>query len=379
MANTFTAGTPWDPYFYANEAISLLYKALGMARSVYRAYDKDPAQKGSTIRIRKPQAIPTQSMPISTETALAPSHVDVVVNEWHGTEFALVDDELTFSEDMIINDHIAPAAYAIADKIDQTLTALIEHFPWYVADTSAVADIVDLRKILNANKALKGDRFYAIDETVEAAYLKLAVFHQASTATDGERAQREGDLARKFGFDIFSNQNLPTHTKGALVPGTALQLNAEVVAGAKAAVFKDSGGSLTGTVKIGDTFVIAGDTQRYVITADATASGNLITVAFEPGAATTYAASAVVTPRQETKVLNFAAHRNAVALAMAPLSTLGQKLAGANMATVNDPVTGLSLRSTLWYDEAAASVFVRLDALWGVKILDYNLGERLER
>jgi len=43
---------------------------------------------------------------------------------------------------------------------------------------------------------------------------------------------------------------------------------------------------------------------------------------------------------------------------------------------VSDPVTNLSLRSRMWYDGEHSTVKVSLDALWGVKILNPNLGVR---
>jgi hypothetical protein len=68
-------------------------------------------------------------------------------------------------------------------------------------------------------------------------------------------------------------------------------------------------------------------------------------------------------------------HSNAFMLGMAPLSTQGNGL-GARMAIASDPITGLALRSTMWYDAANAKVKCRLDALYGVKTLDCNLAVR---
>ena len=61
---------------------------------------------------------------------------------------------------------------------------------------------------------------------------------------------------------------------------------------------------------------------------------------------------------------------------MAPLTEMGNGL-GARIATVTDPVSGLSLRSRLFYDGDTSKVFVSIDALWGIKTLDPNLACRL--
>ncbi|OPZ31640.1 MAG: P22 coat protein - gene protein 5 [Synergistetes bacterium ADurb.BinA166] len=76
-----------------------------------------------------------------------------------------------------------------------------------------------------------------------------------------------------------------------------------------------------------------------------------------------------------TKNQCLAFHRHAFALAMAPLSDMGGRL-GAQIATVADPVTNLSIRSRLWYEGDTSTVKVALDALWGVQVLNPNLAVR---
>jgi len=68
-------------------------------------------------------------------------------------------------------------------------------------------------------------------------------------------------------------------------------------------------------------------------------------------------------------------HRNAFALATAPLSTMGNEL-GAKIATVYNEKNGLSLRSRIYYVGNSSEVHVALDILYGVKTLDPNLACR---
>jgi hypothetical protein len=76
-----------------------------------------------------------------------------------------------------------------------------------------------------------------------------------------------------------------------------------------------------------------------------------------------------------TKYDNVAFHRAAFALAMAPLPEIARRM-GAQVSSVLDPTTGLSLRATMWYEGLDAKVYVRLDALWGVKLLDQDMAVR---
>ena len=61
---------------------------------------------------------------------------------------------------------------------------------------------------------------------------------------------------------------------------------------------------------------------------------------------------------------------------MAPLPELPDEL-GAKVATVSDPVTGLSVRSRIYYVGDSSEVHVALDVLYGVKTLDNNMAVRL--
>src|SRR5437763_1903914 len=119
----------YDPLFYAQEAIIQLHKALGMAQRVHRGYDKSPQQKGSTIEISRPSTFTAQDAP-SADQAISASSVAIVLDHWKEVKFSLTDKELTFTTEKIISDHIQPAAYALADDIDQKLVALYKFVPW---------------------------------------------------------------------------------------------------------------------------------------------------------------------------------------------------------------------------------------------------------
>ena len=70
-------------------------------------------------------------------------------------------------------------------------------------------------------------------------------------------------------------------------------------------------------------------------------------------------------------------HENAFGLVVVPLPEIGDG-AGANMSTVTDDQTGLSIRSRMAYDDDNAKVKVTLDILYGVKTLEPNLAVRIQ-
>ena len=69
---------------------------------------------------------------------------------------------------------------------------------------------------------------------------------------------------------------------------------------------------------------------------------------------------------------NIMFHRNAFAIALAPLPEIGNE-AGARMSTIVDPRTKLSMRARVAYDDTNAKVLVTLDVLFGVKTIEPNL------
>lgn len=372
----------YDPIFYAQEALIALNKALGMAGRVHRGYDPNPQQKGSVINITRPSVFEATNVNTSTggtTQELTPENVSITLDTWKEVKFGLTDKELTFTKEKIITDHITPAAYALADAIDLSLVGLYKKIPWKesISSTPVVTDITGVRKALFNNKVPMNDLHFMVDGSVEAGLLALTAFATADgSGQAGIDTQLRGSLGTRYGFEFFANQNTPAHTSGTMAD-TAGALNADAEKGATSIVIK----SLTDnqTLKTGDIIQITGDAQQYVVTADYTIS-SATTVAIYPALAKKNLADAVVTVilpsgTGASKNQCLAFHRHAFALAMAPLSDMGGRL-GAQIATVADPVTNLSIRSRLWYEGNTSTVKVALDALWGVQVLNPNLAVR---
>lgn len=373
-------GVAYDPYFYANEAILQLEKVLGMAARVHRGYEKSPQEKGSVIQIRKPSTFQAQNAP-STAQDINPGKTNIKLDHWKEVKFAITDRELTLSHEALIDEQIRPAAYALADDIDQKLNALYADIPWHYdySGTPLVRDITQSRKVLFDNKVPldnPGMLHFELNGEVEADFLELSAFTQDQGSGDvGTAAQLRGQIGRRYGFNFFANQNAPSHTKGTLTTSGTVAIDGAVAKGATTLTI-DASTSMSGTLNKGDTFVIAGSTQRYAVTSDATASGNQITVNFTPEAPAAISDNAVVTIDTTTHEVNLGFHGHAFALGMAPLTDMANDL-GARVATVTDPVTGLSLRSRIYYVGNSSEVHVALDVLYGLTTLDPNKAVRL--
>lgn len=358
---------------YANEAFKALKNNLPFLDTVYRDYENDARKKGETITVDVPSSFVAGTVVDGNDdNALETATISVPLNNWEGVKASMTDKDLLEVNDNFIQNHLAPAADAVALSIAQDVTALGLEVPWYNAATSNIVDDItqaeaDLfgRKVGPMNKSL------LLNGTKYRDLLRDSAFNTVNQSGTDE-ALRKARIREAFDFDIMRSQTITDHTAGALTIGTQLQLNAAVAEGATTMVFKDSGGSLSGTVKKGDTFVIAGNTQRYAVAADATAASNLITVTVVEGAAQAYSTSDNVTIRQESKALNLAYHKTAFALVMRPLPEV------PNSTVITDPNSGLSMRLQMWYDNDNVKHWFRVDALWGVKLLSGDRAQRIE-
>jgi len=379
MANTLGV---YNPIFYAQEALIQLEKALGMASRVYLGYDEERRsfRRGETINIRKPSTFTAQDAP-STAQDLDTETVALTLSYWREVKFKLTDKELTFTGERIINDHIRPAAYALADDIDLKLNLEYKNIPWFhdVGATPGVSDITSTKQVLFDNNVpmAPGMIHFEIDGTLQNSFEQLAAFSQWQGAgPDGVSTQRTGSLGTKFGAEIFANQNVQDHTSGVCADSTgAIDFLAGYSKGAT--TIHVDGMTQNGTWTTGDSFVIAGNTQRYVVTADVVFVGveGEADIDIFPALVQDHSDNDVVTGSVDNHTANLMFHRNTFALAMAPLSEMGNEL-GANIASVQDPVTGLALRSRLYYVGNSSEVHVALDVLYGVKTLDPNLACR---
>ena len=368
----------YDPIFYAQEGMAILKKALGMAGRVYRGYDRDPQTKGSTIQIRAPQSFVAQDAP-GTDMDLQPSYIQMVLNKWKEVKIPLSDKDITLSDERLISDHIGPMAYALADAVDIELAKLCDGIPWYVDASSPVvqSDISAVYQRLFDNKVpmTEGLLHFMVGGTIQKELQDLQMFHSAQVAgAAGAETLMRGGLGTRFGFEFFGNQNVQTHTKGTC-DDTALQIDgAGAVAGLSVIPSIEAvDAGVAGTLVAGDSFVIAGSTQRYVVTATATAAANkFANVAIAPPLVKAYADHDAITVSLQTGTRSVAFHRNAFALATAPLTEMGNGL-GARISTIVDEDTNLALRSRVWYNGDTSSVKAGLDILYGVKTLRTDL------
>lgn len=377
MANNIT---PYDNYWYANQALARLEKNLMLTKTIYREYDTEPSKAGKITKIRKPGGFSAYQYPTMTVNNIDPFERNLTLDQfWHVT-FGVQDDERAYTGQRIIDEHIAPAMQALADRIETTVAQMILFCGnrTVASNPAVVSDLTALRKALNERSVPRGDRFLAVGAAVEQELLNVSAFTSASDNADGGRAQVEGILGRKYGFDIYFQEILPSLALSTIaLTGTAALVGAHAKGATSLAI--DGSTALTGIARKGFTFTIAGDSQVYAVTADATASGNAITVGISPPLQVAHADNDVVTLGAVTaySTMGCAYHKTAFGIKTAALHTDGNGQ-GASQAMVMDPRTNLGLRVTQWYDPDNSTgpiSKVRFDCLFGVTPLDENAAQ----
>ncbi len=394
----------YNPEFYANQALTQLFKALGMAGRVHRGAEEERNgvgnQKGSVINLKRPTQFTAQTHVPGTGTTaqdVVGENVQIVLNNHQEVKYKLSDRELAYTTEQIITDHVTPAAYALADKIDADLHLLGAKVgpKAFISGVASSTFITGPRKVLRNNEVpLDGNIHYLIDSGLEAAFLDLGIFHEARITGAGanEAALMNGSLGQRFGVEVFATQNADQPVSALTSTGTAstgagdevLAVNNAAGYDANVSTMVLDGGTVTETFQIGDTFTVAGDPTVYILTANMTLAAGAGSVSFYPALRRNVIDNAVVTfanlnvIEEAANIRNLMFHKNAFALAFAPLPMTGDGT-GAQIATVTDPISGLSVRARMFYDGNVATNYVALDALYGTQVLNGQMATRVHR
>lgn len=383
MANTLTAVIP---QLLAQGLMALRENAI-MPLLVNRDLEGMAARKGATIDVPIPSAITAVAVtpgPTPPATAdIAPTSVPIPLDQWFEAPFYLTDQDVMEAMDGTIPMEASEAIKALANNVDVFIMNLFPGIysqagtPGTVPFATDTTDATDMRKLLHNTLAPPGDRRVVLDPDAEANALNLRAFQDASWSASAE-AIMNGNLNRKLGFQWFMDQNAPSHTNGTMTDTATMScliMDATIVLGQTVTTCDET--SLVGTVTIGDIFTVAGDPQQYVITANATAAANAITLTHQPGAQVAWADDAQVTFAggiAETYAINLGFHRDAFAFASRPLVDSADGL-GNQMASIADPISGLALRLEVSREHKRTRF--SYDILYGAALVRPELATRL--
>lgn len=352
-------------------------------RLVNRAYESTAGQKGNVINVPIPSAIAARDVePSVTQNSnidSAPTVALVTLDFWKEASFHMSDSDIVSVMDGTIPMQASEAIKSLGNAIDDYVLA--KHVGFYgaagTAGTTPFATTIgvaaDARKLLNKQLAPMSDRRGVLDPDAESNFLQLGNILQVDQRGD-QGGIISGTVGTKLGLDWYMNQNIPSYTPGT---GWASGFIASTVAGAVGdTTLNVINATASGTVKIGDIFTLAGDSdsQQYVITANATASATVaVALSFYPPLKTTVATGATLVVVSATYAANLAFHRDAIAWASRPLQDISGL--GNTITSAVDPVTGVALR--LEVSRQYRQTTFSFDVLGGANVIRPELGVKI--
>lgn len=353
-------------------ALMVLRGKLIMPSLINSDYSAEATKKGATIDIPvpAPQAV-TDVIPSPTKPAFvdnAPTLVQVPLDQWKMSSFHLTDKDM---QQIDANEAFLPmqtlsAVDALASNINSYLFNLALEVPTSIGTPGTTPFASDASAAINARKQLSAQkapddalRSLVLDLSAEANALALPAFANLEQTGD-QNVKINGILGRKYGLNFGSDQQVPTHVRGAT--GTSL-INGTPAVGAT--VINVDG--LTTPFTKGDRFTISGDSTQYVVIEPGVIAANAQNITISPALKVAPADNAPVTVAA-THVMNLAFHRNAFAFAMRPLVQSTQDMAmGSKILSMTDPLTGVSMR--LEVTRVHKAVVWELDVLFGGKLV----------
>jgi len=373
MANTFIT-----PTVVAKLALPTLLNNLMFAGLVHRDYAKEFRKVGNTVRIRKPAtltAIEFDGDLTGEYQNITESYIDILLDTILVVPVEVLATDLTLDILSFNTQVVEPAMQALAQLVDEKLAKLYKDVPYYSDTTgaTAVSDILDARKVHVDNKAPFGATRYAVMSPLTTAALLALEAFRGLDKTGSTKALRDASLGRIFSYEFFENQNIQTHVTHASITADNAGTAAISLVGVTSMVVSALGAA--GTIYKGTIFTIAGDSQKYVVTADAAIAGNAATISFWPALkVATPLGTEVVTFKKTltTSKENLMFHKNAFALVTAPIAA---PIGGAKGVTMN--YKGLTINVVYDYVGSQFKNVITFSILCGFKTLTPELAVRL--
>lgn len=396
------------------EAMWQFKNNLVACKRVYRDLEKKVVNGvGNSVSVKKPFRVKsTEGRTIGIQP-MVDNTVTITINRQRNVGLKWTIQDLTLSIEDFSQRYIQPAVGEIATQMELsvfeaarsayfmtgTVGSALSHstFALTRAEMNGVA-------IPDEGTGLRSALINDIDGAAISTGLMSLFAGGGSIAKD---AIQKGYMGPLSGMEFYSSAIVPTHTVGAYA-GTPLADGATAQTGASI-LTKGWTGSITGLLKKYDVITFAGvyeinpitrlstgRLQTFVVTADVNSTSGAATIPISPsindgtltttdieGTTVSLAAyqnvSAAVADNAAITVMgtaggiyrqNFYMHKNAIALCV-PQLELPRSAVVAERIT--DPESGLSLSLTEGYTIGDHTETTRLDAVWGVQLMNPEL------
>ena len=386
------------PSMIAKEALMQLENNLVMGNNVHKEYKKEFVKVGSSVSIRKPVKFVASDGATRVNQDVEEATTTFSIDKRKHVSWKFSTNDLTMSIEQYSERYIRPAMIALANQVDADLCALYKN----VFNFSGTAGTTPATFAALGGAARKLDECAVPDDGMRKLVLNpaarwsmadaLKTTYNPGIASD---MVRKGLLGQVANFEIFGDQNIKSHTKGTatgtpLVNGGSQNVTyaASTAGGTSQSLVTDGWtNSVTGILKAGDKFTIAGvysvnpiskvstgNLQQFTVLADADsgASTGPATLSISPAIITSGPYQTVdAAPADNAAITvlasyaaNLAFHKNAFGLVTCPL-----ELPDGAAFKARESSDGLSVRVVKDYDIANDDDIIRLDILYGTKVL----------
>lgn len=386
MSNTLTAIMP---KILARGLMALRERTV-MPRLVNSDYSTEAKQKGSTVDVPySTEKTATDVTPSNTPPAPSnstPATVQITLDQWKKVDFHLTDNDIlkiNAQKDFIpleMQESVNALARAINLHIHQQYKGVYGYVgtagttPFGASGAAlGVKGATLSRMTLNDQRCPAEPRAGVLDFTAEAEALALAQFSDAEkVGSDGVKIR--GEIGMKYGTQWVADDQVLTHIAGTITTGLAVKAATAHAAGVKTITATTAASTGACALLEGDIITFAGDSQTYVLTANATqaSAATDISLSIEPGLKIALSGGEAIAVKA-SHVVNLVFHRDAIAYAQRNLEVDNEF--GARMMSMTDPQTGISLR--LEITRQYKQTVWELDALWGSKLVRREYATRL--
>lgn len=388
------------------ETLRVLKNELTFTMNVSRKYDDKfavaGAKIGNTIDIRKPNRFTVRTGRVVQLQDITEVSVPLTLDTQLGVDIIYTSAELLLSIDEFSDRILKPQVAAVANEVDRLGLAQYYKIANIVGTPGSIpnstATYLDAGSFLDEEAAPRdGQRVIVMGPRMNASIVDAlkGLFNAQNVISTQFRKGMMGRDA--LGFDWFMDQNIPTHTVGAL-GGTPL-VNGASQTGASLITDGWTAAAATRLLR-GDVFTVAdvyavnpqsrvstGQLRRFTVTADSASdgSGNM-TIPISPSIVVTGASQTVNASPANNAALTIvgaantispqgmAFHKDAFVLGCADLPLPR----GTHEASrVADDDIGLSIRMISDYDVMNDAFITRLDMLIGWAVLYQELATRI--
>jgi hypothetical protein len=355
----------------ADEAALQLENNMVMANLVHRGYSTEFQKgRGSTIFIRNPGTFEAKDFSSTVDVQnITESSIAVILDKFKDISVEIGTKELSLDIVDFSVQVLQPIMRAHAQQVDYDILNVVSagiagHTT--VSGTPALSDLANLMGQLNLQKVPMQDRRVVLSAMTDAKYIALDALANADKRGKSLTID-EAHIGRVLGADFYMDQNVQTHTSG--ISDTAGAFKGAATAGATAATVD----ALTDdeVVAAGDVFKVVGSDRGYLVVTGGTVDTNTVTITFTPALDAAVLDDAVVT-FQDSHKMNLGFHRNAFALASAPLQP---PMGGATYGVAT--YKGITCRTVMGYNMSTKVNQLSVDILYGVKLLNKELAARL--